>query len=88
MSLHKQSDVKNHMSNRTRSQIHLIQPVSQPDATGFSEVEPGPAESPSVSPAERTVKTDPAIQFEALRSFLGSNSSNVVPSSASKSVQD
>jgi len=40
MSLVKQSDVKNHLSSRYRSKIHLCQPESQPDATGFSVAEP------------------------------------------------
>ena len=45
MSLTKKSDVKNHPSPRHRTQIHLCQPESQPDATGFSA-----AESDAVQP--------------------------------------
>lgn len=37
MSLVKKSDVKNHLSPHHRKGIHLTPPVSQPDATGFSE---------------------------------------------------
>ncbi len=40
MSLIKKSDVKNHLSPRFRTKIHLCPPVSQPDATGFSVAEP------------------------------------------------
>jgi hypothetical protein len=40
MSLIKQSDVKNHLSPRFRTKIHLRQPESQPNATGFSAAEP------------------------------------------------
>jgi len=40
MSLIKQSDVKNHLSPQFRTKIHLCEPVSQPDATGYSEAEP------------------------------------------------
>lgn len=40
MSLIKKSDVKNHLSPRYRTKIHLCQPVSQPDATGYSVAEP------------------------------------------------
>jgi hypothetical protein len=40
MSLIKQSDVKNHLSPRFRTKVHLRQPESQPDATGFSAAEP------------------------------------------------
>ena len=36
MSLIKKSDVKNHLSLRHQNHIHIA-PVSQPDATGFSE---------------------------------------------------
>jgi hypothetical protein len=40
MSLIRQSDVKNHLSPRFRTKVHLHQPESQPDATGFSAAEP------------------------------------------------
>jgi len=40
MSLTKQSDVKNHLSPRFRTKLHLCEPVSQPDATGYSVPEP------------------------------------------------
>ena len=39
MSLIKKADVKNHLSTRHRTEIHLHRPESQPDATGFVEVE-------------------------------------------------
>ena len=39
MSLVKRADVKNHLSARHRTDIHLTQPASQPDATGFAEEE-------------------------------------------------
>jgi hypothetical protein len=45
MSLIRQSDVKNHLSPRFRTKIHLCQPESQPDATGFSAAEPGAIET-------------------------------------------
>jgi hypothetical protein len=40
MSLINRSDVKNHLSPRFRTEIHLCDPVSQPDATGYSVPEP------------------------------------------------
>lgn len=40
MSLIKQSDVKNHLSSRHRTEIHLQPPVSGPDATGSPSAEP------------------------------------------------
>ncbi|HMG86164.1 MAG TPA: hypothetical protein VK574_10485 [Terracidiphilus sp.] len=36
MSLIKKADVKNHLSARHRSEIHLARPESQSDATGFA----------------------------------------------------
>ena len=39
MSLIEKSDVKNHPSPPFHTRIHLCEPVSQPDATGFSEAE-------------------------------------------------
>ena len=39
MSLIKQSDVKNHLSARHRTEIHLAHPESQADATGFAHEE-------------------------------------------------
>ena len=40
MSPLKRSDVKNHLHSPFFTKIHLIQPESQPDATGFSGAEP------------------------------------------------
>lgn len=87
MSLHKQSDVKNHLSRRTRSEIHLIQPTSQPDATGFSGVDQLETPvSPEVIPAKDTSVQAPK-EFEGLRNFLVSVPSDVVASTASENVQ-
>lgn len=50
MSNIRQSDVKNHLSPRYRTQIHLCQPESLPDATGFSDQElPGAEPTPNDS---------------------------------------
>jgi hypothetical protein len=40
MSPIKSNDVKNHMHPPFLTKIHLCEPVSQPDATGYSVVEP------------------------------------------------
>lgn len=40
VSLIKKSDVKNHLSLRYRTRIHVSELESQPDATGFSAAEP------------------------------------------------
>jgi len=41
MTLNKQSDVKNHLSRRTRKNLLPFRPASQPDATNYSENELG-----------------------------------------------
>jgi hypothetical protein len=63
VSLIKKSDVKNHLSPRHRTQIHLCPPESQPDATGFSAVESG-TDQPDAS--------DSAKDLDAERSSSGS----------------
>ncbi len=40
MSLFEKSDVKNHVHSPFLTRIHLVQPESQADATGFSGAEP------------------------------------------------
>ena len=45
MSLVKKSDVKNHLSPHYQKEIHLDQPLSEPDATGFSVEEPARTDS-------------------------------------------
>jgi hypothetical protein len=53
VSLIKKSDVKNHLSSRYRTKIHLCEPASQPDATGFSVAEPDTIKAkPSTSAGE------------------------------------
>ncbi len=44
MSLIKKCDVKAHLSARHHNHIHIA-PVSQPDATGFSETQQAPVEA-------------------------------------------
>jgi len=87
MSFDMQSDVKNHLSHRTRSQIHLIEPLSQPDATGVSGVETAPAESPERNPVEGTQKRENANELEAVWN-RASDVSDVAQSAAPQSVQD
>lgn len=83
MSFTKQSDVKKHLFRRTRSEIHLIPPANQPDAAASAEVEKAEApSSPAVTPAENPLDHVPK-EFEALRNFLISESSE-----NRKSVQD
>lgn len=49
MSVVKKSDVKNHLSPRYRTQIHLCQPESAPDATDFSATETDALQSNSLN---------------------------------------
>ncbi len=60
MSLTKKSDAKNHLSARFRNEIHLDKPVSEPDATGFSQDEPG---------ARKDTSSDFAEDFQVEHSF-------------------
>ncbi len=87
MSFDKQSDVKNHLSHRTRSQIHLIEPMSQPDSTSVSGVENAPAESPEGKKVEGTPKRENAGELEAIRN-RASDMSDVAQSATTQSVQD
>ena len=67
MSLIKKSDVKNHLSLRYRTQIHLSQPESQPDATGFSVVEMGKVQSDRSTFAEDFVAEHLLLASPSLR---------------------
>ena len=72
MSFNKQSDVKNHLFRRKRSQIHLIPPANQPDATVTAVVEKiDSSPLPEVTPPESQLDHVPK-EFEALRNFLNS----------------
>jgi hypothetical protein len=87
MSFDKQSDVKNHLSHRSRSPIHLIEPMSQPDATSVSGVETQPAESPQDNKVEGTPKRENAGELEAIWN-RAPNMSDVAQSATTQSVQD
>jgi hypothetical protein len=69
MSLRKQSDVKNHLSFRHRTRIHLATPASQPDATGFSE-EQSERTDPLIGPATEGSLPEPDIAVPAVRPFV------------------
>lgn len=65
MSITEKSDVKNHLSPRYRMKIHLCDPASQPDATGYSVTESdaiGAGTSPTAKhdSAERTIAVMPS----------------------------
>ena len=87
VSLIKKSDVKNHLSPRHRTQIHLCPPESQPDATGFSAAEPGTVQADG-SDSNRHLDAERSFTGTALaqgNSLIGAISSGAPPKS--KSVQ-
>jgi hypothetical protein len=65
MSIIEKRDVKNHLSLRHSRDIHLCEPLSQPDATGYSVIE---ADAARANPsgfaddysAEHTIAATPA----------------------------
>ena len=59
MSLIKKADVKNHLSARHRTEIHLARPGSQSDATGFLHEESTGNENPLSIPAPSEPETAP-----------------------------
>jgi hypothetical protein len=56
MSILKKGDVKNHLSPRFRTQIHLCPPESAPDATGYSVAETDTIQASAPSFAEDFVQ--------------------------------
>lgn len=73
MSAIKRSDVKNHLRSPLHSRIHLVPPESQPDATGFSAVEPD------------AVKADPS---DFAGDFVAEHSSSGTPLAQDNSQSD
>jgi wyosine [tRNA(Phe)-imidazoG37] synthetase (radical SAM superfamily) len=87
MSLIKKCDVKNHLSSRLRQGGHLHRPASQPDATGFSGVEPGRAE-PNTDPLiADLIKQASSIGPETTPIVIASSLSDAVMPAISKSAQ-
>ena len=78
MSLIKQGDAKNDPPPHSRTRIHLCPPLSQPDSTGFSGVEPEQG-----SPVEANLSNEVAAPPVAVLSVPG----NAVPPVLSKSEQ-
>lgn len=62
MSLNRQTDVKNHLSARHRTEIHL-EPAIQADATGFLDADPAGKDSHSknsvVNPLDIPTPSEP-----------------------------
>lgn len=87
MSLIKKSDVKNHLSARRHKGKQPYRPVSQPDATGFSGVEPAPADPNTdhliVDPLEQPSSDGPEI----LPIVIASSPNDGVAPTVSKSAQ-
>ncbi|MGB6690845.1 MAG: hypothetical protein WBE76_23675 [Terracidiphilus sp.] len=87
MSLLNQSDVKNHLSSRFRTKIHLQPPVSRPDATGLSAAEPG-AKNTNPSEFVKDYSMDHAIPGKPVTPTVNATGSiDPLASAASKSAQ-
>jgi hypothetical protein len=87
VSLTKQSDVKNHLSSRYRTRIHLATPASQPDATGFSE-EQSERTEPLIGLATEGLLPELGIAVPAVRSLVSeSDLGPVAAHVTSKSAQ-
>lgn len=87
MSLFEQSGVKNHLSSRHRTQIHLQPPVSRPDATGLSSTEPSvrnanPSEFVKDYSMEHAISGKPVTATVSSTGFV-----DPLASAASKSAQ-
>lgn len=87
MSLIKKSDVKNHLSPRNRNGIHLYQPASLPDATGFAG-DGSESANPQMKDLAKEPFDQPALtQLDAPSNVTVSDSSHVVAPVTSKSAQ-
>lgn len=87
MSLIKKSDVKNHLSAHLHQGNHLYHPASQPDATGFSGVEPGRAQ-PNADPSIADQGKQPSsIGSEIIPIVNASSSSDAAMRATYKSAQ-
>jgi len=58
MSQIRQSDANNHLPPRFHTKIHLCDPVTQPDATGYSEPEPDAIKSEPIKGDSSTFARD------------------------------
>ena len=75
MSLIRKSDVKNHLSAHHRTEIHLVRPESQSDATGFAHEEVAgedpkvidPAENPVITPTPNKPETAPIVTCKSAK---------------------
>ncbi len=87
MSLIKKSDVKNHLSPPFLTKIHLCEPESQPDATGYSVAEPNAIKANASSFAEDFVAEHSSPRVAAAPGDHLPGSFRPEAATASKSVQ-
>ena len=87
MSLIKKADVKNHLSARHRTEIHLYRPGSQPDATGFAGEGSESANSQMKDLAEKPLDQPAPTQLDSPSNATGSDSSHVAAPVTSKSAR-
>jgi hypothetical protein len=87
MSSNQQSDVKGHLSDHTRSHIHLMPPAAVPESTAASGAETGSADPNTGKPAVGTLVQSPVVELRADPDSLDSDSSREVSPVLSDSVQ-
>jgi hypothetical protein len=79
------SDVKSHLSNHTRSHIHLMPPATMTDSPPVSGEESGKTNTGNL--AVGTLEQPPAIELQPHATTADSNSGSEVSSELSHSVQ-
>jgi len=87
MSLIEKNDVKNHLSPRFRTKIHLCEPESQPDATGCSVAEPNAIKANASSFTEDFVAEHSSSRVAVVPIDSEAGSSSQQAPTISKSVQ-
>ena len=87
MSPIKKSDVKNHLSARNRTGIHLYRPESQPNATGFAGEGSESAHSQMKDSAEKSLDQPAPNQLDAPLNATESDSSDFAASVTFKSAR-
>ncbi len=87
MSVIKRSDVKNHLHSPFLTRIHLVQPESQPDATGYSVAEPETIKANPSGFAEDLIAEHSSSGFSVAPTEQVTGSSSQQAPNASKSAQ-
>jgi hypothetical protein len=83
----KKSDVKDHLSPRRYTGIHLHQPASQPDATGFSGEDSGMLDSQAGLAVQKSSEQPASSLLNAPAAAIESDLKPVLVPTVSKSAQ-